>query len=172
MTITQRELAQSVFRPFVVGGEEGGCVACNKVLSAHFDKRGNWLGCARADEHTTFILVPVKTVRSTMPVVTTPRRRSTDTQDTPVQAAQVPVKTIRSAEPVIRPRYVYAVKDRRVRPELSPIRARVYDALRAAPSGLVSAELKFRTKLVHGSIQQTLNWLRAKKLVVANAIEE
>lgn len=169
--------AAEVTRVHSIGhGEEGGCVACQKPIHAHVDTRGTWVGCPEADEDTTFILVPVRTLRSTAPAtvsaapsrsisarVTLPQRRTTD-------GPKAPIRTLRSASPIARPRYRYYATERRVRPVLSDVRAKVYDTLRAHPDGMLSRELIKKTKLVHGSIQQTLNWLRSAKMVRAAAI--
>lgn len=172
-------------------GEEGGCVACQNPIHAHLDTSGAWVGCPEADDDTTFILVPVRTIRSNQPEIVNaapvrsigakvvapqhPFRRATDagTNGTGKKHAaklKTPVRTLRSATPIARPRYRYYVVDRRVRPVLSDVRGKVYDTLRAQPDGMLSRELIKKTKLVHGSVQQTLNWLRSAKMVRAAAI--
>jgi hypothetical protein len=158
-------------------GDEGGCVACQKPVSDHLDKHGAWLGCPRGDAHTTFILVPVRTLRSRGPVMEPepahPLRRVTDAKPNghEAQASGVPIRTIRSTKPVLKSRYRYKVADRRLRPELSPTRTKVYETLLAHPEGLVSRQLMTKARLVHGSVQQTLNWLREHKLVDAIEVE-
>lgn len=153
--------ASDSLRDFVRGGDEGGCVACRKPISSHVDKHGTWLGCPEGSEDTTFILVPVKSIRSNGQVVT---RQA---------APAAPQRTITSPRPVVsRPRFRYQVVDRRrTYPELSARRAQVYNALLKSPNGLVYKDLKTRTHLVHGTIQQTLNWLRNAKLVKAAEVE-
>lgn len=174
-------------------GEEGGCIACDHPIHAHVDSTGQWVGCPNADQDTTFFLVPVRTLHSAAPV--TERRSTNDrrtvahdgngtshvspplrrliarpvTEPTPAATRRredtTPVRTLRAR--VTRPRFVYHCADRRVRPALTPVRGKVYDALRATPKGLVYSQLRKKTKLVHGSVQQTLNWLRNHKYVVA-----
>lgn len=142
-----------------LSGVEGGCVACQHPIHKHLDKHGAWVGCPEADPDTTFILVPVRTVRSTAQVAR------------PATTTAAPVRTVRSQVGVARPRFRYVCVDRRARPVLSEVRAKVYDTLRKHPEGLLSRDLIKRTKLVHGSIQQTLNWLRTKKYVRAEAVK-
>lgn len=164
-------------------GDEGGCVACQHPIRAHFDN-GAWIGCPDVDEDTTFILVPVKTLRTSAPVVERrqaerranghdgngnghphPLRRLIGRPEDSTTPAAAPIRTLRAQ--VTRPRFVYHCADRRVRPALTPVRGKVYDALKASPKGLVYSDLRKKTKLVHGSVQQTLNWLRNHKYVVA-----
>lgn len=51
---------------------------------------------------------------------------------------------------------------------LAPTRAKVYKALKSSgDDGLTARQLKSVCRLPHGSVQQTLNWLRTHKLVKA-----
>lgn len=170
-------------------GEEGGCIACEHPIRAHFGPKGQWVGCPNADQDTTFILVPVRTLQSPTPVVERRQgierrnghdgngngnhllRRMVQPSSEPnpgrrqEDPAPAPIRTLRAH--VTRPRFVYHCADRRTRPALTPVRGKVYDALKASPKGLVYSDIRKKTKLVHGSVQQTLNWLRNHKYVVA-----
>jgi MarR family protein len=51
---------------------------------------------------------------------------------------------------------------------ISPTRMKVLKAIhRAGKKGVRARDIMDRTKLPHGSVQQTLNWLRAQNLVAA-----
>lgn len=93
----------------------------------------------------------------------------------PKRGNRVPqLATVHAAEAranIDRARLKYAVADRRLTPEraktygMSDTRLKVYRTLYGAKQGLLARDLMAKTKLPHGSIQQTLNWLRGHKLV-------
>ncbi len=66
----------------------------------------------------------------------------------------------------------YYPADRRVKPEslekfgMSPTRLKVYKVIyRNAKRGLLARDIMTKTELPHGSVQQTLHWLREHKMV-------
>lgn len=73
--------------------------------------------------------------------------------------------------PVGRPTFLYTVKDHRLSLEqakrygLSPTRLKVLQAVYKAKKGLKAADIMARCKLPHGSVQQTLHWLREHQMI-------
>ncbi len=70
-SLTKAVESDAVLGEFVRKGIEAGCFACRKPVSAHFDHRGQWLGCTAAH-------VPVDT-----PFFLTPDRRQMGRRVTP-----------------------------------------------------------------------------------------
>lgn len=70
----------------------------------------------------------------------------------------------------------YAVADKRLTPAraetfgMSKTRLKVYRVIYKHKTGLLARDLMKQTGLPHGSIQQTLNWLRGHKLVAAKEL--
>lgn len=70
----------------------------------------------------------------------------------------------------------YAVADKRLTPAraktfgMSTTRLKVYKSIYKCKTGCLARDLMVQTKLPHGSIQQTLNWLRNQKLVVGKEL--
>lgn len=60
----------------------------------------------------------------------------------------------------------YRATDRRRKPELTPSRERVYRVVAKNPNGVLARDIIKRARVSHGTVQQTLNWLRAHKLVI------
>lgn len=77
---------------------------------------------------------------------------------------------------VDRARLKYLVADKRLTPQraetfgMSRTRLKVYKVIYKHKTGLLARDLMKQTGLPHGSIQQTLNWLRGHKLVAAKAV--
>lgn len=75
------------------------------------------------------------------------------------------------SQPPPRPRFRYTAADRRRTPEnaafygLSPTRQKVYKAVWGAKRGLLAKDIMQKCKLPHGSVQQTLHWLREHKMI-------
>lgn len=71
----------------------------------------------------------------------------------------------------VRPKFRYSAKDKRMTPEsaakygLSPTRLKVYKTIYGAKTGLLAKDIMAKCKLPHGSVQQTLNWLRNHRFV-------
>ncbi len=59
-SLTKAVESDAVLGEFVRKGIEAGCFACRKPVSAHFDHRGQWLGCtaAHVPVDTPFFLTP------------------------------------------------------------------------------------------------------------------
>lgn len=163
MNALETALAHSAtFQSLVV---KNGAAAKDGPATVKLDGNGMWFGYIEGAPGETFILLRAQTLRTAQPL-----RRAADTRQPQSQPARGPVQSVRSKGAVIRPRFRYSVADRRKHPELSATREKVYRALLAAPQGLVYRDLKARTKLVHGSVQQTLNWLRNAGLVAAEEL--
>lgn len=70
-----------------------------------------------------------------------------------------------------RPSFLYTVKDRRLSLEqakrygLSPTRLKVLQAVYNAKKGLQAREIMTKCRLPHGSVQQTLHWLREHQMI-------
>lgn len=132
-------------------GTEGVCLACQSPISSHVDKKGKWIGCKGCnDDETHFLLVPVP-----------PREPAPNgTKPTPIE--------------IDRARFRYIPTDARRKPALSATRASVYESIRASknPLGLLARDILAETKLTHGSVQQTLNWLRGQKLIKAVKVQK
>lgn len=75
-----------------------------------------------------------------------------------------------------RARLRYTVADKRLTPKraevfgMSKTRLKVYKALYSHKKGLLARDVMEQAKLPHGSVQQTLNWLRSHKLVAAETL--
>lgn len=73
--------------------------------------------------------------------------------------------------PAGRPSFLYTVKDRRLSLEqakrygLSPTRLKVLQAVYKAKRGLQAREIMTKCNLPHGSVQQTLHWLRSHQMI-------
>lgn len=80
------------------------------------------------------------------------------------------------SEASARPTFLYTVKDRRLSLEsakrygLSPTRLKVLQAVYKAKKGLKAADIMARCKLPHGSVQQTLHWLRTHEMIDGHPI--
>lgn len=142
-------------------GALGGCVACGHTVASHFVD-GAFVGCLKGTRETVFILVPA--------VRAQPRRNGKSA------AALVPVNGSRASEPVtpargfVRARYFSTLhhKAKVEKAGLSPTRERVLRVIHeSGHAGVIAREIKRRAKLPHGSVQQTLNWLRAHHKVEA-----
>lgn len=79
--------------------------------------------------------------------------------------------SILATQATVRPKFCYHAKDKRMTPDtagrygLSPTRLRVYRAIYGAKKGLLAKDIMTKLKMPHGSVQQTLNWLRNQRLV-------
>lgn len=107
-------------------------------------------------------------------LILTPRKAQA--LPTVAQGAGAHTKASNSGEPgalVGRPSFLYTVKDRRLSLEqakrygLSPTRLKVLRAILEAKKGLQARQIMTRCKLPHGSVQQTLHWLRQHEMVDA-----
>ena len=107
--------------------------------------------------------------RKVAPVVESSRKRTVKARQTQAHDMQTLTPTARAVRfktPVVpphmlRPRFRYYAVDRRKNPDvLSPTRARIYKAVaNAAARGVIEADL-LKKGFVHGTIQQTMHWLR------------
>lgn len=164
-----------VEEPEVRLGELGGCVACGHTVLSHF-KEGRWLGCFKGEEDTVYILVPAPKKGE---VRTTSRKAAVQPQATAQEHANGNGHAAEAApatEPVVagrgfkRARYTSALhhKANPNKLELSPTRLKVLRTIhKTGKSGLVAKQIMTKARLPHGSVQQTLNWLRAHDLVRA-----
>ena len=73
---------------------------------------------------------------------------------------------------VARPKFIYRAVDKRYTPEqakrfgLSPQRLKVYELIyTAGAKGIGYKDVRAKSGLAHGSVQQVLHWLRAQKLI-------
>lgn len=73
---------------------------------------------------------------------------------------------------VARPKFIYRAADKRYTPEqakrfgLSPQRLKVYELIyTAGTKGIGYKDVRAKSNLPHGSVQQVLHWLRAQKLI-------
>lgn len=74
----------------------------------------------------------------------------------------------RTPDPIVamgRAPFRYKVLDRRRHPNLTPSRAKVYNVVAKYPDGLLARDIIKKARVSHGTVQQTLNWLRSHKLV-------
>lgn len=152
-------------------GQLRGCVCCQHSVASHFGPDGKWVGCYGAEADTVFVLVPATMLvkQGKAPRADASKRRqangsgvanlSTTALDTRVQSREFR-----------RARYFTALhhKANPEKLELSEARLKVLKAVHSAGrEGVLSKAVMKRTKLPHGSIQQTLNWLRAHEYVKA-----
>lgn len=149
-------------------GALGGCVACGHTVASHFQD-GRFVGCLKGTVDTVFILVPATVKKA---------GKAADLRGSTVApvAAQSNELAVASPEPAVvargfvRARYVSTLHHL-AKPEklgLSPTRTKVLKAIHeTGKAGILARGIRKRTKLPHGSVQQTLNWLRAHQQVVA-----
>jgi hypothetical protein len=168
--------------PLIPQGQAGGCVACQQPLLSHFatddSGRVRFVGCLKGTADTVYILVAAKVGKNGKrgPALHA-KGVANDLQIVTPTSGTVGVERTERTEPrkqgrfarraVYRPTKVNA----RVNPEkleLSDTRKKVFKVVqRAGRKGIRSKQILTRTKLPHGSVQQTLNWLRAHNLVEA-----
>ena len=135
-------------------GVLAGCVACGHTAASHF-RNGSWTGCVEAEEGTVFVLVPVSQDRV----------KALPGQQTNGHHAEPQTRGFRRA--VYRSTLHHKAKPSKVE-GISETRLRVLAAIhKAGKSGLLAKQIIKATRLPHGSVQQTLNWLRAQSLVRA-----
>lgn len=158
-------------------GKEGGCVCCQHKIAAHFNSQGQWIGCTGAEADTVLILVPANMLAGSVPARRAKQSHSDGiahdmavtgaTAATPAEGGQT-----RGAR-----RYRYFTKLHHksdpAKLELSETRLKVLKAVHAeGKTGTLAKQVMKKTKLPHGSIQQTLNWLRAQGHIDARPVEE
>lgn len=154
-------------------GELGGCIACGHTVLSHF-KDGRFVGCLKASANTVFVLVPVdrketrgKVGATPAPAVSHERTTSAKTGGTSSNNGTEPAIVARG---FVRARYFTKVhhKSNLEKLPLSPTRLKALKAVHeAGKAGLRAKDIMKRAKLPHGSVQQTMNWLRAHQLVEA-----
>lgn len=117
-------------------------------------------------EGEQIILTPKKPGAKVGPYKGPDRRGKLSKKETRDKAAQ-----ILTVQATVRPKFCYHAKDKRMTPDtagrygLSPTRLRVYRAIYGAKKGLLAKDIMTKLKMPHGSVQQTLNWLRNQRLV-------
>lgn len=138
------------------GTEASVCTACGNPTDAHFNN-GRMVGCAQAH----------------------PMRRATDTMRRTVQVAR---DRSNDAAPRTSPfagmaqprfRYTSALHHRTniAKLDLSPTRTKVLQTIHeSGKAGLLARDIIRKAGLPHGSVQQTLNWLRNHKQVRARKV--
>jgi hypothetical protein len=137
-------------------GLPGGCTACGQSIESHFD--GNrWRGCIAGQSTTVYILVAMQ--------------GGTDDDEHAEPRSRAPRSVVASvARGAARFRY-FSTLHHRTKVEglnLSAVREKVLIAIQASGKrGVIARDLRRQTRLPHGSVQQTLNWLREHKLVEA-----
>jgi DNA-binding transcriptional ArsR family regulator len=160
----------------VPAGELGGCVGCGKTVSSHFQD-GKWLGCPAGDPATVYILVPAAKGFDKAMAGTREQRGVFAATKAPAiahekAAAVEPVKPVGViSRGFRRARYVSGLRANAnlAKLPLSETRRKVLRTVhQAGERGLLARQIGKRAKLPHGSVQQTLNWLRSQKLVVAH----
>lgn len=166
----------SVLSHVVGKGREGPCLACGEPLHAHFGHKGAWIGCKgkHLPNNALFIMVPqvpstgLVLARGHAPIATTLTRLAAGVQKSDVEKVKVKVVSAKGkAKGIIVPRvsYVYAVKDRRLKPaELTPAFAKVYKALVKAKKPLTVQVLATKCKRPLEATRFTLNRLVEAKL--------
>lgn len=152
-------------------GELGGCVACGHTVRSHFGPDGAWIGCLKGTGNTVFVLVAVRKDTGKA----TPREHSDANGSRAIahETATAPVSETDTSRPR-RLRYTSTVDGRRNidKLPLSPTRRKVLKAVhRVGKDGILAKQVLARTKLPHGSVQQTLNWLRNHKFVHAEPVD-
>lgn len=174
--------------PALPKGELGGCVACGRTAASHFAD-GRWTGCLRGQDNDAFILVPARIGLAHIQQTAAPRRerRVRVGGDRPAVANEVGLAEALGAGMNPSPAAMFAQHRafRRARyhsklhhaksvekMDLTPTRAKVLAAIHASgKTGVLAKQVMKRTKLPHGSIQQTLHWLRQHDMVEAVAVK-
>lgn len=154
----------------VPSGDLGGCVACGRTVASHFSD-GRWVGCLKGDPTTVFILVPAARANAeTVTRRTTAEQRAHSHGTGTATAHDLATSTHTQDRGFVRARY-HSTLHHRAKPEklhLTPVRTKVLRAVHEhSKEGLLARDIIKRTKLPHGSVQQTLNWLRHHNLVTA-----
>lgn len=161
-------------------GQLGGCVACGHTVASHFhlmESTLRFLGCPEGKAETVFVLVPVEMLlkqgRQAVGGVTVKDRAVS--HDVGTRQVVSSSDTAMFARGFRRARYRSALhhKAKAEKLNLSEMRQKVLNAIHAAgKGGLKSSEIMKHTKLPHGSVQQTLHWLRQRRYVIAVEDEE
>jgi hypothetical protein len=155
--------------PEVPQGELGGCVACGHTVASHFTE-GRFVGCLKGTRDTVFVLMPItrrevkgKQGGKTNGAITSHDRGPSVRE---VNAAK-PTEPAIVARGFVRARY-FSTLHHKANPEklpLSETRLKVLKALQASGKrGLRAKQIMRKAGLPHGSVQQTLNWLRHHKV--------
>lgn len=131
-------------------GQIGGCVACGHTAASHF-ANGRWVGCINGSDDTVFILIPVHH---------DDRRQGGAPSSGLGLDLGLRTKRQRFARRAIyRSKIHHLAKLDKLR--LSDARMRVLQAIHESGKGGIQArDIGARTKLPHGTVQQTLRWLR------------
>lgn len=150
----------------VPSGVIGGCTACGGPAVDHFG-HGGWIGCPKGSPSTVFVLAAI--------VVGGGVNENGNGGGVAVLgegAAATPVKEKR-LRGFFRARYTTKLHHS-AKPELlhidhlTPTRMRALKVIHdAGKAGLLARDIVKRSKLPHGSVQQTLHWLREQQLVNA-----
>lgn len=173
-------------------GSLGGCLACGRPASTHM-QAGHFIGCTKAQVDTVFILVPIHRHGSALQLAPAPTAEP-QLPDSSSSSGTGPQPSSSSDEPAIEPtwtrsdvtaapapssgshrgfaraRYKSAVhhKAKVEKLDLAPKQKRVLKVLHANyRTGLVARDIMRKARLPHGSVQSTLNWLRAHNYVAA-----
>jgi hypothetical protein len=146
---------RSVLRPMVRKGREGTCQVCRAPVSAHVDKRGQWLGCQsqKVANGATLILIPDRrqhtyTRRYTAAGDAQPASRAADIRRT--------VARVRGA--LVRYMAQFRLSDDRVR-ELSDRDRGIYRLIAKSNKGISRPDLlkavdPSRTGIVDGAVRR------------------
>lgn len=178
------QMAGMVEPPIVPQGLAGGCVACRHTVASHFKAGTNgtveFVGCLKGEADTVYILVPASAPRVRQTAIPTslvlPQSDVANDTGVPLEPTEP------SRQPRIGRRAVYfSTLHHKAKPEnvkhedapLSETRLKVLKAVHEAgrSTGIRSKDILKKTKLPHGSVQQTLHWLRMQGFVNAKAIE-
>jgi hypothetical protein len=150
-------------------GKLGGCVACQQAIAAHF-QAGRWIGCPEGEESTVFLLVPASMLV---------KGKALESKHTTVKADAATVNETATAveeseqtRGFKRARYFSTLRANASIDTLplSDTRKKVLRIIhKTGKQGIRAKAIMSRGKLPHGTVQQTLNWLRtqAKPLVEA-----
>lgn len=145
------------------GTEASVCTACGNPTDAHFNN-GRMVGCAQAHpmRRATDVLHRTVQVARDRSNDAAPQRRETAPRTSPLAGVAQP-----------RFRYTSALHHRTniAKLDLSPTRAKVLQTIHdSGKAGLLSRDIIKKAGLPHGSVQQTLNWLRNHKQVRARKV--
>jgi hypothetical protein len=158
-------MAGQVEAPLVPQGQVGGCVECGHTVASHFkaldDGTAQFIGCLKGTPETVYILVAARGGMSALSSNGTEAPTSPEVarQGRAFRRARYRSTLHHKAKPAL-----VVVDDA----PLSEARREVLEAVHASSkAGVRSKDIRKRTKRSHGAVQQTLHWLRAHGLVVA-----
>jgi hypothetical protein len=172
------QMAGIVEPPIIPQGMVGGCTACGHTVASHFKAGTNgtveFVGCLKGEADTVYILIPAARAgkgKNGVPVVVPQSDIANDA------GLQEPARQARIGRRAV----YFSTLHHKAKPEnvkhedapLSETRLKVLKAVHDAGkhTGVRSKDILKKTKLPHGSVQQTLHWLRAHGFVDARAVE-